>query len=132
MSIRVHTHRLSVAATLTLTLAVASVARAQSPQAPSVPSGPLTLEQVLAIAEARSEAVGIAQVAVTRTEGDALRARADERPQLSAAASYDRSLANEFQGVFDNIDFGGSDNGSTDGTGDNGFEATETATITVE
>jgi outer membrane protein TolC len=122
MSIRVHTHRLSVAAALTLTLAAASVARAQSSQAPSVPPGPLTLEQVLAIAEARSEAVGIAQVGVTRTEGDAVRARANERPQLSAAASYDRSLANEFQGVFDNVNFGGSDNnGSNDGSSDNGL-----------
>jgi outer membrane protein TolC len=90
---------------------------AQAPQAASVPSGPLTLEQVLAIAEARSEAVGIAQVAVTRTEGDAVRARAGELPQLSAAASYDRSLANEFEGVFDNIDFGG---GSGDGSGGDG------------
>jgi len=98
----------------------ASALQAQSPQAPAVPSGPLTLEQVLAIAEARSESVGIAQVAVTRTEGDAVRARAAERPQLSAAASYDRSLANEFQGVFDNIDFG---NGSNDGSSsDSGFE----------
>jgi outer membrane protein TolC len=95
---------------------LSGVARAQSPQTPAVPSGPLTLEQVLAIAEARSESVGIAQVAVTRTEGDAVRARAGERPQLSAAASYDRSLANEFQGVFDNIDFGnGSNDGSSDG-----------------
>ena len=113
MSIRVHMHRLSVATGLALTLAVASVARAQPSPAASIPSGPLTLEQVLAIAEARSEAVGIAQVAVTRTEGDAVRARANERPQLSAAASYDRSLANEFQGVFDNVDFGGSNDGST-------------------
>src|SRR6185369_1495151 len=95
-------------------LMMASPARAQSPQAPAVPSGPLTLEQVLVIAEARSEAVGIAQVGVTRTEGDLVRARSGERPQLSAAASYSRSLANEFQGVFDNIDFGGSNGGSTD------------------
>src|SRR5262245_29151456 len=80
-------------------------------QAVTVPSGPLTLEQVLAIAEARSEAVSIAQVGVARTEGDAIRARSAERPQLSAAASYDRSLANEFQGVFDNIDLGGGDSG---------------------
>ena len=112
------THRVSVS-TLFLLIMLAGAARAQAPQAPSIPAGPLTLEQVLAIAEARSEAVGIAQVAVNRTEGDAIRARAAERPQLSAAASYDRSLANEFQGVFDNIDFGGSGDGGTD---DSGFE----------
>src|ERR1044071_9103160 len=105
------------ALTAVLVLAALSAVGAQSPQTPAVPSGPLTLEQVLAIAEARSESVGIAQVAVTRTEGDVVRAHASERPQLSAAASYDRSLANEFQGVFDNVNFG---NGSGDGTSDGG------------
>jgi len=113
-----HTRRVSALTLFALAVTVAASAQAPSPQAPAVPSGPLSLEQVLAIAEARSEAVGIAQVGVTRTEGDAVRARAAERPQLSAAASYDRSLANEFQGVFDNIDFG---NGSSDGSS-NGFE----------
>jgi outer membrane protein len=112
------THRVFVS-TPFLLIMLAGVAGAQAPEAPSIPAGPLTLEQVLAIAEARSEAVGVAQVAVTRTEGDAIRARAAERPQLSAAASYDRSLANEFQGVFDNIDFGGAGDGGTD---DGGFE----------
>jgi outer membrane protein TolC len=112
-----HSHRVFALTVCALAVAVAAAAQ-PSPQAPAVPSGPLTLEQVLAIAEARSESVGIAQVGVTRTEGDAVRARAAERPQLSAAASYDRSLANEFQGVFDNIDFG---NGSGDGSS-SGFE----------
>ena len=102
------------AMTAVMLLAVlGEAARAQSPQAPALPSGPLTLEQALLIAEAQSEPVGIAQVAVARTEGDAVRARANERPQLSATASYDRSLANEFQGVFDNVNFG---NGSNDGS----------------
>lgn len=105
-------------AAVALVLALTGAAQAQSQPAPSVPPGPLTLEQVLALAEARSEAVGIAQIGVTRTEGDAVRANAAARPQLSAAASYDRSLANEFQGVFDNIDLGGSNDGSSDG----GFE----------
>src|SRR6476646_6775333 len=105
-----HTRRVSALTLFALAVTVAASAQAPSPQAPAVPSGPLTLEQVLAIAEARSESVGIAQVGVTRTEGDAVRARAAERPQLSAAASYDRSLANEFQGVFDNIDLGNGSN----------------------
>jgi outer membrane protein len=122
MSIRVtRTSRVSGLATFVILVTLLTgAAQAQAPQTSPVPAGPLTLEQVLAIAEARSEAVGIAQVAVTRTEGDAVRARAGERPQLSATASYDRSLANEFQGVFDDIDFGG---GSDDGSGgDGGFE----------
>jgi outer membrane protein TolC len=118
MSIGVsRTHRVSLIVVAAVMVALAGAARAQVPQAPSVPQGPLTLEQVLAIAEARSEAVSIAQVGVARTEGDAVRARSAERPQLSAAASYDRSLANEFQGVFDNVDFGGGSGG-----GDNNFE----------
>jgi outer membrane protein TolC len=78
---------------------------------------------VLDLAEARSEAVGIARVGITRTEGDMVRARSAERPQLSAAASYDRSLANEFQGVFDDVDFGtggGSGSDGSDGNGDDG------------
>jgi outer membrane protein len=102
-----------------------SQAQAQSPpQAPPLPAGPLTLAQVLQIAEARSEAVAIAEVALARNAGDQVRARASLFPQLSAAASYDRSLANEFQGVFDGIDFGGSGDGgdSGDGSGDSGFE----------
>jgi len=111
--------RVSALAGLTLLAILAGAARAQSPQPLVVPSGPLTLEQVLAIAEARSEPVGIAQVAVARTEGDVVRARANERPQLSATASYDRSLANEFQGVFDNVNFG---NGSNDGSSDNSLK----------
>jgi outer membrane protein TolC len=119
MSTRVsRTFRVSIVTALAAVVALAGAAHAQSPQVPAVPSGPLTLEQVLSIAEARSESVGIAQVAVTRTEGDAVRARAAERPQLSAAASYDRSLANEFQGVFDNIDFGNGGNDGSTGTDD--------------
>ena len=77
------------------------------PAAPSLPAGPLTLEQVLAVAESRSETVAIAEVALERNAGDQVRARAALFPQLSASATYDRSLANEFQGVFDDIDFGG-------------------------
>jgi outer membrane protein TolC len=69
-------------------------------QAPA-PSGPLTLEQVLALAEARSESIAIAQADVRRAEGDIIRARSGRYPQLSASASYDRALASEFEGIFD-------------------------------
>jgi len=82
--------------------------------AQEIPPGPLTLDQVLLAAEARSEAIAIAQQGIRRAEGDEIRARSGLRPQLSAAASYDRALASEFSGVFDNLDFGGSD-GSGDG-----------------
>ena len=78
---------------------------------------PLTLAAALEIAEARSESVALAQTALVRNEGDYVRAKSGRRPQLSGSATYERSLANEFQGVFDDIDFGGGDDGSG-----NGFE----------
>jgi outer membrane protein TolC len=68
------------------------------------------------MAEPRSESVEVAKVALTRNDGDQLRARSGARPQLTATASYERSLANEFQGVFDDIDLGGG------GTGDGGTD----------
>jgi outer membrane protein TolC len=61
----------------------------------------LTLEQVLALAEPRSESVQIAQAGVRRAEGAQVQARSGRYPQLSASASYDRALASEFEGVFD-------------------------------
>jgi outer membrane protein TolC len=79
---------------------------AQTREAPPVPAGPLTLEQVLSLAEPRSEAVSIAIAAVQRADADQIRARSGLRPQLSAAASYDRALASEFEGVFDSFGSG--------------------------
>ena len=76
-------------------------ARACPDPPPAVPAGPLTLEQVLTLAEPRSEAVSIAQAGIRRAEGEQVRARSGGLPQLSAAASYDRALASEFEGVFD-------------------------------
>jgi outer membrane protein len=75
-------------------------ANAQTPP-PAVPAGPLTLEQVLTLAEPRSEAVSIAQASIRRAQGEEVRAKSSGLPQLSAAASYDRALASEFEGVFD-------------------------------
>src|SRR5688572_3422100 len=85
-------------------------------QVPAVPVGPLTLEQVLEFAEARSEAIALAEAGVRRAEGEQTRARSGLYPQLSASASYDRSLASEFEGVFDNQDLPGAEDG------DSGFE----------
>jgi outer membrane protein TolC len=99
-----------------LLAAVASAAAAQT-QAPAVPAGPITLEQALEIAESRSETVAIAREGIRRAEGDEIRARADLYPQLSASFSYDRALASEFEGVFDNFG-GGSGEGGDDGLED--------------
>ena len=89
-------------------------AAAQATEA--VPAGPLTLEQVLALAETRSEAIAISRAGVQRAEGETVRARSGQLPQLSASAAYDRALASEFSGLFD-----GTDLGTGDGT-DGGFE----------
>jgi outer membrane protein len=62
---------------------------------------PLTLDEVLKLAEPRSEAIGIAAAGVRRAEGQQERARSGQFPQLSVSASYDRALASEFEGVFD-------------------------------
>jgi outer membrane protein TolC len=110
---------LAVAGILALTLAIAP-ASAQV-QAPAMPVGPLTLEQVLELAEGRSETIALADAGVRRAEGEQTRARSGIYPQLSASASYDRSLASEFEGIFDTQDFTG---GSGDDAGDDegGFE----------
>ena len=69
-------------------------------------AGPLTLEQVLELAEARSETIGIARAGVRRAEGEQVRARSGLFPQVDVLVAYDRSLASEFEGVFDNVNFG--------------------------
>jgi outer membrane protein TolC len=74
---------------------------------------------VLELAEGRSEAVTVARAGVTRTEGERLRARSDLFPQLSFSASYDRALASEFEGVFDDGLF---DGGTGDDPGSDGLE----------
>jgi outer membrane protein TolC len=70
----------------------------------------LTLEQVLTLAESRSETIAISRAGVQRAEGEQTRARSGLFPQLSAAASYDRALTSEFEGIFDDTDFGTGEN----------------------
>ena len=91
-----------------------SSAFAQQALTPVIPAGPLTLEQVLDLATGRSEGIGIAQAGVRRAEGEQVRARSGLFPQLSVSGGYDRALASEFSGLFDNSAFGGGT--STDGT----------------
>ena len=68
----------------------------------------LTLDDALAVAEARSEQVAIAAAGVDRARGGERLARSERFPQLYGAASYDRSLASEFEGLFDSADSGAS------------------------
>jgi outer membrane protein len=91
---------LMTAAVWLLSFLIPLPARAQTREAAALPPGPLTLEQVLSLAEPRSESVSIAASTVRRAEADQIRARSGLLPQLSAAASYDRSLASEFDNVF--------------------------------
>jgi outer membrane protein len=105
-----HHYVVRVAVALLVASAIPTSLNAQAPEV----RAPLTLAAALEIAEARSESVALAQTAIARNEGDFVRAKSGRRPQLSGSATYERSLANEFQGVFDDIDFGG---GGSDGQG---------------
>jgi outer membrane protein len=112
-----------LAAFLLLACASSGPAEAQTPEV----RAPLTLAAALEIAESKSEPVALAQTALVRNEGDLVRAKSGRRPQLSGTFTYDRSLANEFQGVFDNIDFGGgtgtgTENGNGDGSSDTSLD----------
>lgn len=109
---------------LSMSLAVGATAFAQAPPT-TLPAGPLALAQVLDLAEAKSESVAIARVALTRNDGDQVRARSGALPQLSATGTYDRSIDSEFRGIFDNVNFGGTDNsgsGTDTGTSDSGLQ----------
>ena len=83
-------------------------------QPKDVPAGPLTLEQVLTLAEARSETIAISRAGVQRAEGEQTRARSGLFPQLTATGAYDRALASEFEGIFDSQDLGGGADGLED------------------
>jgi outer membrane protein len=87
-------------AVIVLLLATGAPAAAQTTP---LPSGPLTLEHVLELAEARSESIAAARAGVARAEGDRMRARSGVFPQLTASIAYDRALASEFEGVFENF-----------------------------
>jgi outer membrane protein len=108
MSARRFTRPRLIAAVWLVSCLIPIRAGAQAQQAAAIPPGPLTLEQVLALAEPRSEAISIARAGVQRAEADQIRARSGLQPQLSAAASYDRSLASEFDDVFTSGDTGSS------------------------
>ena len=74
-----------------------AVAAAPTPGAATV----LTLEDALRLAKDTSEQVDIAVAGVTRAEAARQLARSARLPQLDAAASYDRALKSEFEGLFD-------------------------------
>jgi outer membrane protein TolC len=118
----------TVAASLLAMIPV--VAAAQAPEQ-AVPSGPLSLEQVLSLAEPKSESVSIAVAGVSRADGDQVRARSGQRPQLTGSASYDRALASEFEGVFDDFQLPGGGGGTEGGLEDLPFGRANTWRATL-
>jgi outer membrane protein TolC len=100
-------HRRAALAVFVCAAVAAPLANAQPTE--GVPPGLLTLEQVLALAEARSESIAISRAGVDRAEGETVRARSGRYPQLNASAGYDRALTSEFEGLFDSGDFGSGD-----------------------
>lgn len=93
-----------------LVLGACAVASAPlSAQAPAPVVRRLTLDSATALAEPASETVGLAQAGVRRAEGARAQARSIFYPQLSANASYTRTLKSQFEGAFG----GGSDTSSS-------------------
>jgi outer membrane protein TolC len=99
-----------------------------APSQPAAPASPstagvrvLTLDDALALAEARNESVLIAEAGVRRARGVEAQVHSQRLPQLTGTASYDRTLASEFDGIFDADSFGGG-NGNGNG-GDGGDDA---------
>jgi outer membrane protein TolC len=97
----------------------AGTAHAQTP-APPLAGVPLTLDQVLDLGEARSEAIAIARASIRRAEGDQVRARSGLFPQLSFTGSYDRALASEYANLFNNFFNNGSGGSGSSGTTNGG------------
>ena len=100
MLVKEHVRHVCRPKTILLTLISSLLSSTLAAQPPSAPAGPLTLEQVLQLAEERSESVAIARAGVDRAEGERVRVRAGRLPQLNASASYDRALASEFANIF--------------------------------
>jgi len=65
----------------------------------------VSLEDAIRLADRSSESIDIARAAVTRANGQQAIARSQFLPQLNAAASYNRTLASQFEG----FTFGGPD-----------------------
>ncbi|HWA40282.1 MAG TPA: TolC family protein, partial [Gemmatimonadales bacterium] len=60
----------------------------------------LSLDSATALAEPASETVGLARAGVRRAEGARAQARSIFYPQLTASASYTRTLKSQFEGAF--------------------------------
>jgi outer membrane protein TolC len=101
-------------AALWLVVSLGTPAFAQGPPATAAPTRTLTLDEALSIAEKTSERVAIAEAGVSRADGGKRLARSERMPQLFGAASYDRTLKSEFEGLFEATDPGTDPGGDVD------------------
>ncbi len=107
-------------AVLLLFVGAATPALAQRPMTQAQPRA-LSLEEAVGLAELQSETLRIAQAGITRARGQRAQARSGYFPQLSATASYQRQLQNQFASITDRFGDGSdpdappADTGSTGG-----------------
>ena len=110
---------------LLIALAATPAAAGQATPAPATTPAPaaapaavaprvLSLDDALALAEARNESVLIAEAGVRKAAGTIDQAKSQRLPQLTGTGSYTRTLKSEFSGIFDASTFGGGDNGNAD------------------
>jgi outer membrane protein TolC len=92
----------------------AAPSAAALPQAAASGGRVLTLDDALTLAEARNESVVIAEAGVRRARGVEAQVHSQRLPQLTGTASYDRTLASEFDGIFDTDPVEGEDNAFAD------------------
>lgn len=59
----------------------------------------LSLEEAVAIATATSESVAVAEAGSDRADATVILTESQRRPQLNGSASYQRSLASQFEGI---------------------------------
>ncbi|HET7433453.1 MAG TPA: TolC family protein [Thermoanaerobaculia bacterium] len=64
----------------------------------------LSLDDALALATGTSEQIAVAQAGVQRADANVRRAESQGLPQIAGSGSYNRSLANQFQGITDSGD----------------------------
>lgn len=89
-------HCIRILPLLALTLSAVDLA---AQDAPTMQGAPLSLEDAVQMAEARSPAVRIARAAVTRQRGAEMQARSQIFPQLFGSAGYTRTLRSQFAGL---------------------------------
>jgi outer membrane protein len=102
--------RTLVARLLLVTAALAGMSITASAQTPVV----LTLEDALRRAEGQSESMTIAAAAQSRAAADLGRVNSQRYPQIHFLGTYDRTLASEFSGIFDNSGGGSGDTDFSD------------------